>query len=563
MAADTYSDTLGFLTMGTGNDNNTWGSNANNSVFQIFEDAIANALSSAVSGGTLDLSGSPPPAGPSQVHYAALIFTGVLTANQIVKVPNLTKWWWVNNQTSGSFYLSIITNASGTVGTGSLLTLGTLTGGTSYTNGTYYNVPLTGGSGSGAEATIVVSGGAVTSVALTAFGQKYLATDTGLSASASNIGGTGSGFSVNAGTVGNLIPQNSGWQLVQCDGSGDVLVSPFNSEQIQMPDGSASAPSYSDINEPNSGLYRHGTQDWRFAVDGTDVLQITGPDASTPSVVNVVNGSLQQAGVQLVPPGTELAFAGAICPAGFLFEYGQAVSRTTYPNLLNALRVTFTGTTTNGSPTVTGLSFNFTNMGCIGAILEGTGVTGLMIAGTPSSSSITLSGNATASGTITIYAYPYGNGDGSTTFNVPDRRGRVIAGRDDMGGSVAGRLTAAGSGVTGYELAATGGGQNETASTTISQANLPEVNFTVSGIAVQTTVNSFSYSNNFSEGTTNFYTSGTNTGNSNNPSSGTINISTAVTNQGSAASGGSGTAATSAAFTTVQPTGMSNYIIKY
>ena len=35
----------------------------------------------------------------------------------------------------------------------------------------------------------------------------------------------------------------------------------------------------------------------------------------------------------------------------------------------------------------------------------------------------------------------YGTGDGSTTFNVPDFRGRVLAGKDDMGGSAASRLT--------------------------------------------------------------------------------------------------------------------------
>ena len=35
----------------------------------------------------------------------------------------------------------------------------------------------------------------------------------------------------------------------------------------------------------------------------------------------------------------------------------------------------------------------------------------------------------------------YGTGDGSTTFNLPDLRGRVIAGLDNMGGSAASRLT--------------------------------------------------------------------------------------------------------------------------
>ncbi len=34
----------------------------------------------------------------------------------------------------------------------------------------------------------------------------------------------------------------------------------------------------------------------------------------------------------------------------------------------------------------------------------------------------------------------HGPGDGSTSFNLPDLRGRVAAGRDDMGGTDAGRL---------------------------------------------------------------------------------------------------------------------------
>lgn len=49
----------------------------------------------------------------------------------------------------------------------------------------------------------------------------------------------------------------------------------------------------------------------------------------------------------------------------------------------------------------------------------------------------------------------YGTGDGSTTFNLPDCRGRVVAGKDDMGGSAAGRLV--GSGITGTTLGANGG----------------------------------------------------------------------------------------------------------
>jgi microcystin-dependent protein len=60
----------------------------------------------------------------------------------------------------------------------------------------------------------------------------------------------------------------------------------------------------------------------------------------------------------------------------------------------------------------------------------------------------------------------YGPGDGSTTFNVPDMRGRVVAGQDDMGGTSANRLT---SPINGDTLGAAGGAE----SVTMARANLP------------------------------------------------------------------------------------------
>jgi len=82
-------------------------------------------------------------------------------------------------------------------------TLNTLVGGSGYVNATYTNVPLTGGSGAGARATIVVSGGAVTSVTVTVFGAGYQVGNT-LSASNTNLGGSGAGFSIQ---VSALYPQ--------------------------------------------------------------------------------------------------------------------------------------------------------------------------------------------------------------------------------------------------------------------------------------------------------------------------------------------------------------------
>src|SRR6185437_8402258 len=54
----------------------------------------------------------------------------------------------------------------------------------------------------------------------------------------------------------------------------------------------------------------------------------------------------------------------------------------------------------------------------------------------------------------------FGAGDGSTTFNIPDLRGRAAFGLDNMGGSAAGRITSAGSGIAGTTLGATGGDEH-------------------------------------------------------------------------------------------------------
>ena len=62
---------------------------------------------------------------------------------------------------------------------------------------------------------------------------------------------------------------------------------------------------------------------------------------------------------------------------------------------------------------------------------------------------------ATYANLFSFLGYTYG-GSGSL-FNVPDLRGRVVAGQDDMGGSSANRLTGASGGVNGDTLGAAGG----------------------------------------------------------------------------------------------------------
>ena len=71
----------------------------------------------------------------------------------------------------------------------------------------------------------------------------------------------------------------------------------------------------------------------------------------------------------------------------------------------------------------------------------------------------------------------YGSGDGSTTFNLPDKRGRISVALDTMGGTAAGRITSASGGIDGTTAGATGGGQTYT----MQRSDLPNVAPTFTG----------------------------------------------------------------------------------
>ena len=97
------------------------------------------------------------------------------------------------NATTAS-HISIVPNAKAT---NTIIALGAITSGSAYTNGTYTDVPLTGGTGTGAVASsITVSVGAVTSVTLstTSPGTGYAYGDV-LTASTAILG-AGTGFSI-------------------------------------------------------------------------------------------------------------------------------------------------------------------------------------------------------------------------------------------------------------------------------------------------------------------------------------------------------------------------------
>lgn len=122
----------------------------------------------------------------------------------------------------------------------------------------------------------------------------------------------------------------------------------------------------------------------------------------------------------------------------------------------------------------------------IGTVLDYSGTTA------PNSSFVLCYGQAISRTTYSVLfgltSTTFGVGDGSTTFNVPDLRGRVIAGKDDMGGSSANRLTNADDGLNGDTLGATGGGETQTLVTDNLPAYTPSGTISVAGtVPINTT----------------------------------------------------------------------------
>jgi microcystin-dependent protein len=246
---------------------------------------------------------------------------------------------------------------------------------------------------------------------------------------------------------------------------------------LKAASGTVGAPGITFASDPDSGLYRIGSNNLGVGVNGTKIIDVATTGASVTGDV-AASGVLKQGGFSLVPIGVVWQYAGTSAPSGFLFCYGQSLVRTDYADLFTAI-----GTT-------------------------------------------------------------YGAADG-THFSLPDYRGRVPAGKDDMGGSSANRLTNADDGLNGDTLGATGGGETQTLVT----ANLPAytpagtiaTNFPAKNLDAVATGGGHTDINRFS------------LGNDANTNAGNLNGTSTFTG---AAQGG-----TSTAFGVVQPTIITNYII--
>lgn len=161
-----------------------------------------------------------------------------------------------------------------------------------------------------------------------------------------------------------------------------------------------------------------------------------------------------------IPTGVSIAYNGRTAPNGWLMEYGQAVSRSTYSALYAVVCPSLGNfTVTIATPAVVTLASHELQTGeRIRLSTTGALPTGLTantdyyvirvssdtfnlattVANAIASTAIATSG--TQSGTHSAQFFAYGAGDGSTTFNIPDSRGRVDAGADAMGGTAAGTI---------------------------------------------------------------------------------------------------------------------------
>lgn len=136
---------------------------------------------------------------------------------------------------------------------------------------------------------------------------------------------------------------------------------------------------------------------------------------------------------------------------------------------------------------------------------------------------------------FTMFSTTYGAGDGSTTFNIPDLRNRIPVGKGDMGGSSSGRISTTHYGGNNPETLGATGGDDGTA---LAQANLPNVNFSASGLTVSGTI-SLSHTSYRAQLSNQNFAVGT--GNSLITDNNQLSISHSLTASGNVPSGGSGT----------------------
>jgi microcystin-dependent protein len=185
----------------------------------------------------------------------------------------------------------------------------------------------------------------------------------------------------------------------------------------------------------------------------------------------------QLANASFSPTGSVIPFAGLTIPSGWAACRGQAINRTTFAALFAALTASATVTITIANPAVVswtshglkiGATVSFETTGALPTglsvgtnyyvIAAGFTANSFRVSTTPTGSAVITTGSQ--SGVQTGRHNPFGCGNGTTTFNVPDLRGRAAVGDDSMDGSAASRIgSGATGGITGPGVAGQSGGE--------------------------------------------------------------------------------------------------------
>jgi len=112
--ASTYTTTLALQLMATGENAGTWGSITNTNL-TVVQQAIVGYQDVSIAGGAQTTALVVTQNALSNAKNAVLKFTGTITGNQIVTVPNgITKTWIVSNGTTGAFTVTFKYASTGT-----------------------------------------------------------------------------------------------------------------------------------------------------------------------------------------------------------------------------------------------------------------------------------------------------------------------------------------------------------------------------------------------------------------------------------------------------------------
>lgn len=110
----TYSDKLRIALQGDGDNPTTWGQIANNSVFELIEDAISGYVNINISGNS-NITLTTANGATDQARMAMIELSGNLIGNINLVVPTITKKYVIKTTYTGSFTVTVTTGSGSTV----------------------------------------------------------------------------------------------------------------------------------------------------------------------------------------------------------------------------------------------------------------------------------------------------------------------------------------------------------------------------------------------------------------------------------------------------------------